>query len=529
MEAQEYGSMMDPADEVPVSEVVACLALATDLGMGQPLEHALRTCTLAVRVGESLGLAAEELAEIYYIALLRFVGCNAHAQQDSLEVGDEIAFRAGVAPVLNGKTPEMLRFMVTSMGKDYPKLTRAKMVGSALMAGSKGARSQIAATCEVARMIAVRLGMTPGVVAGLDYTFEHHDGTGFPKGVAGDEIPTSAHVVMVARDIEVLNRLGGREMALEVARTRRGRAYRPQVLDGFLSYAWEVLDDDSSTGWDAVASADPSRRVLTGSQFDQALECLADFSDIKSPFMHGYSRAVSDLAVRAAEIAGMEAGQTRVLRAAAMAQELGMTAVSSTVLDKPGRLTESEWERLRLHPYFTERILTRSAGLAPSGSLAAAHHERMDGTGYHRGSAAAQIPASARVLAAAGAYVAMTSERPWRHALPSAGTVKELRALASSGGLDADAAETVLMAAGEPGVARRRAWPAGLTDREVEVLQLISRGRTNRQMADDLVISAKTVGRHVENIYAKADVSTRAGATMFALQNGLVVSLQTPS
>jgi HD-GYP domain-containing protein (c-di-GMP phosphodiesterase class II)/DNA-binding CsgD family transcriptional regulator len=521
--------MMAPAGEVPVSELVACLALATDLGMGQPLEHALGTCMLAVRAGESLGLTADELAETYYIALLRFVGCNAHAHQDSLEVGDEIAFRAGVAPVLNGKGPEMLRFMVTGTGRGSPKLTRAKMVGGALVAGSRGARSQIAATCEVARMIAVRLGMAPGVVAGLDYTFEHHDGTGFPRGVAGDEIPTPAHVVMVARDIEVLNRLGGREMAVEVARKRRGRAYRPQVLDGCLSCAWEVLDDDSASGWDAVAAADPSRRVLAGSEFDQALECLADFADIKSPFTHGYSRTVCELAAKAAESAGLEAGQRRVLRAAALVQELGMTAVPSTVLDKPGRLTEGEWERLRLHPYFTERILMRCAGLAPGGSLAAAHHERMDGTGYPRGSDAAQIPYSARLLAAAGAYVAMTSERPWRGALSLGEAAKELRALGASGGLDPDAAETVLVAAGEPVEVRRRAWPAGLTDREVQVLRLISRGLTNRQIAEQLVISVKTVGRHVENIYAKAEVSTRAGATMFALQNGLTVPLATPS
>jgi HD-GYP domain-containing protein (c-di-GMP phosphodiesterase class II) len=390
------------AEEVSLSELVACLALATDLGMGQPLEHAFRTCILAMTVGESLGLTPEELAETYYICLLRFVGCNAHARQDALEVGDEIAFRAGVAPVLNGRTPEMLRFMVTKLGQNSPMPTRARMVGSALLAGPKGAKEQIAATCEVARMIALKLGMTPGVTAGLDYTFEHHDGTGYPKGAAGDEIPTPAHVVMVARDFEVLYRLGGREMVLEVTGKRRGKAYRPQVLDGFLSDAWEVLDTDSETSWDAVASAEPSRQVLTGERFEQALQCVADFSDIKSPYTHGYSRAVCELVTGAAGIAGMDDGQIGTLSAAALVQELGMAAVPSAVLDKPGRPTEGEWERLRLHPYFTERILKRCAGLASSGSLAGAHHERVDGTGYHRGSAGAQISPSARLLAAGG-------------------------------------------------------------------------------------------------------------------------------
>ncbi|CAN5786070.1 hypothetical protein BH23ACT12_BH23ACT12_10940 [soil metagenome] len=240
--------MATPAT-VHQSEPVACLALATDLGLGQPLEHGLRTCLLAVRVGESLGLSDEQLADAYYIALLRFVGCNAHAYQDALETGDEIAFRSGVAPVLNGGTPQMLRFMVTRMGQGSPKLTRAKMVAGALAAGSKGAQVAIAATCEVAQMIAARLEMSPGVVNGLEYTFEHYNGSGQPKGASGDEIPVAAHLVMVARDFEVFYRLGGREMVLEAAQERRGRAYDPKVLDGFLSHAWETLDAvDSASG-----------------------------------------------------------------------------------------------------------------------------------------------------------------------------------------------------------------------------------------------------------------------------------------
>lgn len=509
---------------VHLSELVACLALATDLGMGQPLEQGLRTCLLAVRVGESLGISSEELADAYYIALLRFVGCNAHAYRDALETGDEIAFRAGVAPVLNGGTRGMLRFMVTRTGAGSPASSRVKMVANALAAGLEGAREAIATTCEVAQMIAARLGMSPGVVSGLEFTYEHHDGSGLPAGASGEEIPPAAHLVMVARDFEILYRLGGRQMVVDAAQKRRGRAYQPRILDGFLDHAWELLEaGEPAAGWEAVIAADPRPRVLTGPELAEALECMADFSDIRSPFTHGYSLKVAELVGIAAGHAGSGARQVDALRAGALVQELGMTSVSSAVLHKAGPLTEGEWERVRLHPYLTERILARCPGLAPIGSLAGAHHERPDGTGYHRGSSGTQLTPAARLLAAAGAYVAMLSERPWRPAIPSGRAAAQLRKLADSGAFDADAVEAVLAAAGEQVVPRRRTQPAGLTDREVQVLQLIARGHSNRQVAQRLVISVKTVGRHVENIYAKTGVSTRAGAAMFALQHGFSI------
>jgi len=514
---------MSAPGKVHLSETVACLALATDLGMGQPLEHGLRTCLLAVRVGEALGLSQAEIADAYYICLLRFVGCNAHAHQDALETGDEIAFRSGIAPFLNGGTPEILRFMVGNLGRGAPVMHRARMVAGALAAGPKGGREPIATTCEVARMIASRLDMSPGVVRGLDYTYEHHDGSGFPNGAAAEEIPVAAHVAMVARDFEILYRLGGWDMVLEVAKKRRGRAYNPRVLDGFVAHALGQLEAEASeTGWDAVMAADPSPVVLSGTRLMEALTCCADFADISSPFTLGYSHQVSDLAARAAGALRLDSGRIELVRCAALVQELGMSAVSRAVVDKAGPLTDGEWERVRLHPYFTERILVRCPGLAPIGTLAGSHHERMDGSGYHRGTAADRLPPTARLLAAAGAYVAITSGRPWRPAIPAGEAATTLGELVSSGAFEGEAVDAVLAAAGEPASPRRRrARPAGLTEREVEVLRLISRGMSNRQVAGDLMISVKTVGRHVENIYTKAGVSTRAAAAMFALQNGL--------
>ena len=519
---------METAPRASLAELIGCLALATDLGMGQPLDHGLRTCRLGVGVGRALGLTEQQVADIYYIAMLRFVGCSAHAHEDSSELGDELLFRAGLAPILNGGPSDLLRFTVKQTGRGLPAPTRTKMVARALASGSKAARRSFATTCELAQMIASRLGVGDSVVAGLGYTFEHHDGKGFPAGVEGEEIPVTAHVAMIARDFEILYRLGDRESVVDTARERRGRAYAPKVVDAFLEHAWPLLEGtESGTDWESFIAADPlGGRPLDPSGLDRAIKCLADFADVKSPFTLGYSRAVSDLSTRAARAAGLGSSEADALSTAALVQELGMSGVPGAVLEKPGALTEGEWERVRLHPYFTERILARCRGLSPYSSVAGNHHERLDGGGYHRGIAGPQLSGPVRLLAAAGAYVALVSNRPWRPAAAGRDAAATLREEAASGRFDPAAVDAVLNAAGEDVAPTRRSRPAGLTDREVEVLRLVTQGKSNREMAEELVISPKTIGRHVENIYAKIGVSSRAGAAVFAVQHELASPLQ---
>jgi HD-GYP domain-containing protein (c-di-GMP phosphodiesterase class II)/DNA-binding CsgD family transcriptional regulator len=519
---------VDATARVSLPQLIGCLALATDLGMGQPLDHGLRTCLLAVGVGRSLGLTEEQLSDVYYIALLRFVGCNAHAHEDRVESGDELAFRAGIAPILSGGPSDYVRFMVKQIGAGLPATTRATMVARALATASRSSQRSVATTCEVAQMIAARLDLAPSVARALGYTFERHDGKGLPSGVEGSEIPITAHVAMIARDFEVLHRLGGRELVMEMARKRRGRAYSPTVLDGFLKHAWPLLEQaDASSQWDEFLVADPKKsRPLSEAQLDRALLCLADFADVKTPFGLGYSRAVADLSVRAGHILGLETSQTAVVRVAALLQELGMSGVPNVVLEKPSPLTEGEWERVRLHPYLTERILAPCPALSQYSAVASAHHERIDGHGYHRGLTGSQLTVMARLLAAAGAYVALVSERPWRPPMSSRAAAGALREEVGDGRFDPAATDAVLAAAGEKVPSHRRTWPAGLTDREVEVLRLIARGKSNRVVAAELVISPKTVGRHIENLYSKIGISSRAAAAVFAVQHELVAPLE---
>ena len=261
--------------------------------------------------------------------------------------------------------------------------------------------------------------------------------------------------------------------------------------------------------------------VLSGEQFDDALLAIAE---LRRPEVavhartRGGGRASSPR--RPAARLGLPEPEVRTLRRAGLVHDLGRLGVSNAIWDKPGPLGAGEWERVRIHPYLTERMLHQSDALAPLAAIAVAHRERLDGSGYPRGLSGSAISRPARILAAADAYQAMREPRPYRPPRTPEEAASELRADVKAGRLDADAVEAVLGAAGHR-VPRRRGGPAGLTPREVEVLRLLARGLSNKEIAARLVISPKTVANHVEHIYAKIDASTRATASLFAMQHGL--------
>jgi HD-GYP domain-containing protein (c-di-GMP phosphodiesterase class II) len=218
----------------------------------------------------------------------------------------------------------------------------------------------------------------------------------------------------------------------------------------------------------------------------------------------------------------MPAPEVSTVRRAGWLHDVGRIAVSASVWEKPGPLTAHQWEQVRLHPYYTDRVLDRTPFLRQLAAVASAHHERADGRGYFRGVRGSQMSLAARVLAAADTYHSMTEPRPYRAPLPAKVAAKELRNDVDAGGLDAQAADAVLYAAGERSGRRRSAAPAGLTAREVDILQQVVRGLSIKQIARVLTIAPKTVDGHLQRIYAKVGVSTRAGATLFAIQHDLV-------
>ena len=277
-----------------------------------------------------------------------------------------------------------------------------------------------------------------------------------------------------------------------------------------------------------MIEAEPALAImLSGERFDAALLAVADFVDLKSPYFLGHARAVADLAEDGGARLGLSEAELRMLRRAALVHGFGRLGVSNSIWDKRGPLGAGEWERVRIHPYLTERMLHQSRALAPLGAIAVQLRERLDGSGYPRGLTGAAIARPARILGAADAYQAMREPRPHRPALAPDQAAAALRADVKAGRLEADAVEAVLGAAGHR-VSRRREGPAGLTRREIEVLRLLARGLSNREIAERLVVSPKTVGNHVEHIYAKIGATSRAPASLFAMQHGLLPEEQEP-
>jgi HD-GYP domain-containing protein (c-di-GMP phosphodiesterase class II) len=489
-----------------------------------PQEHVLRQCRIALGLAERLGLDEADRAAVYYVAMLAWVGCTADSHELADQFGDDLALRADAHRFdLSGLS--MVGFMLRRVGSGRPPLRRVGMAAALVATRGRGAAEAMTAHCQVAAAIARRLGLGPEVQAPLLHVFSRWDGTGIPGGTGGEELPLAIRLVHVAAIAEVYHRVGGVEAAIAVARDRAGGQFDPRLVEAFSDCARELLDGLSQeSSWDAVIAAEPGlAKALAGDQLDAALEAVADFGDLKSPWFTGHSRGVARLAAAAAQEAGLPADAATELRRAALVHDLGRSGVPNTIWDKRGPLTDAERERVRLHPYYTERMLARPEALARLGAIAASHHERLDGSGYHRSLPGSALSPAARMLAAADVYHAMTETRSHREALRPVQAATELRREVRGGRIDADAAEDVLTAAGHPRTgARERARPAGLTARELEVLLLVARGASSRDVARQLVIAEKTARNHVERIYRKLGVSTRAEASLYAMRHGLV-------
>jgi HD-GYP domain-containing protein (c-di-GMP phosphodiesterase class II) len=368
-----------------------------------------------------------------------------------------------------------------------------------------------------------QLGLPTTVLDALTGSYERWDGRGFPGRLARTDIPVESRIAQLAEFLEVAHRTGGSDAALDVARRRAGKQFDPGLVALFTTDAEKVFHGiDELESWDAVLDSEPSLAVtLSPAECDTALAAIARFVDLKSPYMLGHSQAVADLAAAAGRHMGLSVDESQVLHRASLVSGFGKLGVSNAIWDKQTPLTAGEWERVRLHPHLTERMLHRSEALAPLGKIAVQQRERLDGSGYPRGLTAPAISRPGRILAAADAYQAMCEPRPHRAALTADNAAAALREEVRSGRMDGAAVDAVLYVAGHHR-GRRRAGPAGLTTREVQVLRLLARGMSNKQIATQLVITAKTVGNHIEHIYTKIDASSRAEACLFAMQHGLL-------
>jgi len=469
-----------------------------------------------------VGLDEDERAVVYYTALLVNVGCHTDAHEQARWFGDDIALKA-IKYDYEFRSVRSTVAAVRQLGAGNPVLLRFRVGLEFAVSGHRDFDGMIAHHAAMARSLGRELGLREEVLDALGSAYETWDGRGWPGKRAREDVPLAARIAQVAEFAEVAHRVGGVEAAAALARARSGTQFDPAIADLVSREAEMLLTGlDSVAAWEAVIDAEPSLALqLEGEEVDAALRAIANFVDLKSPYTLGHAAAVSELAAAAGDLLGLGAAEQQTLRRAGLVHDLGRLGISNAIWDKAGPLGAGEWERVRLHPYLTERMLQFSDALAPLGAVAVQHRERIDGSGYPRGLAGGAVSRPARILGAADAYQAMREPRPYRPARDPGDAAAALRAEAKAGRLDADAVEAVLGAAGHR-VARRREGPAGLTPREVEVLRLLARGLSNKQIAAALVIAPKTVGNHVEHIYAKTGASNRAGAGLFAVQHGLL-------
>ncbi len=365
------------------------------------------------------------------------------------------------------------------------------------------------------------------MTSALAHAYERWDGHGFPDGRTGDEIPAAIRIVAAVRDADLWARDHGWDTASRVLEARRGRSHDPTVVELLRGEGEQWFTQREALGdvFSAVLDEEPGPGlVVPPHRLEPALAAVADFVDLKSPSFRGHSRGVAELAAAAGTTAGLPGSDVDALRYAGLQHDIGQVGTPSGVWDRPGPLSVPDRERVELHTHLGERVLARCSGLTGPAALVGRHHERADGSGYHRGAHGQDLPAAARILAVAECYQALTEERPHRPARTAVDAAQVVLDLVDQGRFLRTDADAVLDAAGHHGSRRAPAIarPARLTEREIDVLRLVARGRSNKAAAAELGISPKTVGHHLESIYAKAGVRTRAGATLFAMENGLL-------
>lgn len=511
---------MRSATQVRLPELLGALSLAVDLGLGQPEGHVTRSALVARRLAERIGMTAPDRTGLAHVALMGWVGCIADSREAAAWFGDDIRYRAGVYDVDMAPLP-FLGYLVRRAGGEEPWPRRAARAAAVLADRGRRVQDSLRAHCQVTSGVARRLGLPEDVSRALDQIFCRWDGRGLPPDVRGGELDVRVRLWQLADVCEVHHRRGGVPAVAAVARARAGTQFDPTLVAALLADVEELFDALPAVPSWTLLFEDQVVAPMTGADLDRALAVVGDWIDLKSGWFTGHSAAVAELAAAAAAESGLPGADVALVRRAGFVHDVGRVGVPNTIWDKATPLTATERERVRLHSYYTERVLAQPPALAEVGAVAAAAHERLDGSGYHRGLTARDLPAPARVLAAADAYRTRLEPRPHRPAGTPAEAAAHVRAEVARGALDGDHVEAVLVAAGLPG-RRTPAAPRGLTPREVEVLRLIARGATNRQVAGTLGITPKTVGNHVERIYAKAGVGSRAAATLFAMEHDLL-------
>jgi HD-GYP domain-containing protein (c-di-GMP phosphodiesterase class II) len=480
-----------------------------DMANGLGDDKSILTGLFAFELCRAEGLGEEAARCAFLAGLLRHLGCTAYAAGEATLAEDDIGLRSRFLRSDTTNHAEVVAAIQAAGGRFSGAL---QLLASVQRIGSEWMHE----ACGAARLLAGQLGLGPAVLLALDEVFERWDGKGGPRGKGGTDLSPVGRAATTAHLAMTFLLHGGMDAAREILALRAGKALDPRMAGRAASLLGELATANVEARLSEVDRALAASPLTV--DVGTIAETFGDFADLQTSFTRGHSRRVAEAAGRAAATLGLPEAERRALVLAAHLHDLGQVAIP-TGLWMRADWTDADRERARLHPSFTERVLSGAPLLAGAAAAAAAHHELLDGSGYHRRAGAPSLPRTARILAAAEIFCGLQEARPHRPAASAAEARRLLLAEVRAGKLDADCAAAV---AGGPERARSPAPALGLTAREQDVLRLLAHGKTNKEIAAALAISDRTVQHHTIHIYEKLGVDTRAGAALVAARHGIV-------
>ena len=420
---EPFSNRMDPSRLVHRSDVVAALSYALDLTEGQAPGHAQRTCLLGMHLAGRVGVSEAERESLFYALLLKDVGCSSSASQTARVFNaDDIALRRTAKLVDWTRTSEVVGYVLRESSRGVSPARRVPGVFRTIKNLKREAQGIVETRCDRGAKILGQLDFPRAAAQAVGAVEEYWDGSGRPRGLRGDQIPLGGRLLCLAQSAEIFHRTFGLDGAREMVRRRRLRWFDPELADAFLAISdgdplWADLAQDDLAPLIAAIEPPGTASPATPETVDRISEAFALVVDAKSPFTAGHSTRVTQYASAVGTRLGLDQAARSDLRRSGLLHDIGKLGVSSAILDKPGALTPSERRAIEVHARHTQEILSRVPLLQELAVAAAAHHERLDGTGYHLGLAGENIPLIARILTVADVFDALTSDRPYREAL----------------------------------------------------------------------------------------------------------------
>ncbi len=411
------------SDSLHLSELVSAISTALDMTEGQPIGHCVRSCWVGIHIGQEIGLSDHDLSELYYMILLKDLGCSSNAARIcQLYLTDDQKFKHDFKKI-NGSLPQALRFVLSHTGLQASLSERFQAIIKILQEGGEIARELIETRCHRGAEIALKMRFSQKVADGILNLDERWDGKGLPAGVSGMDIPVFARLALLSQVVDVFHTSDGRHAALEEVRSRSGTWFEPDMVKAFERIAvqnkfWEELNnpDLENVIQDLIF---PTHDVTVDEDYlDDIAAAFAKVIDAKSPFTHGHSERVMGYSDLIAQQMGVPDHKRRWLKRAALLHDIGKLGISNSVLDKPGKLTDEEFSMIKMHPVFSVNILKNITAFSDISPIAGGHHERLDGKGYPNGLHGNEIDMETRIVTVADIFDALTADRPYRAAMP---------------------------------------------------------------------------------------------------------------